>query len=218
MKKRLLPLLVCLALLCGLFSGCMGGGEDAEPSAVVTAPVQSAAAAASPEPTPAPDLKNGGAGETVSPAPATRAPTQEPQQTDGAPRCTVSIECSTLLSNLDSLASEKRALVPADGVILGEVSVELNEGDTVYDVLRRVCSENNIRLEASFTAAYNSAYIEGIANLYQLDCGTRSGWMYRVNGVYPNCGCSGYTLSSGDVIEWRYTCDLGYDIGGGGRA
>jgi hypothetical protein len=38
--------------------------------------------------------------------------------------------------------------------------------------------------------------------------------MYSVNGWYPNYGCSVYVLSKGDVIEWRYTCNMGSDIGG----
>ena len=49
--------------------------------------------------------------------------------------------------------------------------------------------------------------------MYEFDAGELSGWMYRVNGVFPNKGCSAYTLSDGDVVEWLYTCDLGKDIG-----
>ena len=64
------------------------------------------------------------------------------------------------------------------------------------------------------TPIYNSAYIEGIANLYEFDCGELSGWMYKVNGWFPNYGCSRYRLTEGDVVEWVYTCDLGNDVGG----
>ena len=39
--------------------------------------------------------------------------------------------------------------------------------------------------------------------------------MYKVNGWFPNYGCSRYSLKQGDVIEWVYTCDLGRDVGGG---
>ena len=60
---------------------------------------------------------------------------------------------------------------------------------------------------------YNSHYIEGINNLYEFDCGELSGWMYSVNGWYPNYGCSRYQVQDGDVIEWHYTCDLGEDLG-----
>ncbi len=130
--------------------------------------------------------------------------------------CTFSIECSTILNNLSDLDPDKRHLVPSDGVILPPTKVTFYEGESVYDVLQRVCKENNIHMESSWTPVYNSAYIEGINNLYEFDCGELSGWMYRVNGWYPNYGCSRYQLANGEVVEWRYTCDLGNDIGRNG--
>lgn len=128
--------------------------------------------------------------------------------------CTFSIECSTILNNLADLAQEKLEMVPSNGMILATTTVTFFEGESVYDVLQRVCKENGIHMEASWTPIYNSAYVEGINNLYEFDCGNESGWMYRVNGWYPNYGCSRYQLAQGDVVEWRYTCKgLGKDIG-----
>ena len=128
--------------------------------------------------------------------------------------CTFSIECSTILNNLDMLESEKLEMVPSNGVILSKTTVTFYEGESVFDVLQRLCKEKGIHMESSWTPIYNSAYIEGIHNLYEFDCGSLSGWMYRVNGWYPNYGCSRYQLADGDVVEWRYTCDLGNDVGG----
>lgn len=51
------------------------------------------------------------------------------------------------------------------------------------------------------------------AGLDEFSCGALSGWMYRVNGEFPNYGCSRYRLSDGDKIEWVYTCNLGKDVG-----
>ena len=128
--------------------------------------------------------------------------------------CTFSIECSTILNNLSDLDPEKLEMVPSDGVILKATTVTFYEGESVFDVLQRVCQENGIHMEASWTPIYNSAYVEGIHNLYEFDCGNESGWMYRVNGWYPNYGCSRYQLAQGDVVEWRYTCKgLGKDVG-----
>lgn len=129
--------------------------------------------------------------------------------------CTFSIECSTILNDLDQLDPDKLEMVPSSGTILATTTVIFYEGESVFDVLQRVCKENGIHMEASWTPIYNSAYVEGIHNLYEFDCGNLSGWMYRVNGWYPNYGCSRYQLQDGDVVEWRYTCDLGNDIGGG---
>ena len=127
--------------------------------------------------------------------------------------CTFSIECSTILNNLKDLDPDKRELIPSNGMILEPTTVTFYEGESVFDVLQRVCRENNIHMESSWTPIYNSAYIEGIHNLYEFDCGALSGWMYRVNGWYPNYGCSRYQLADGEVVEWRYTCDLGKDVG-----
>lgn len=130
--------------------------------------------------------------------------------------CTFSIECSTILNNLSDLDPDKLEMVPSNGVILPSTQVMFYEGESVFDVLQRVCRENDIHIEASWTPIYNSAYVEGIHNLYEFDCGNLSGWMYRVNGWYPNYGCSRYQLAQDDVVEWRYTCDLGRDVGGNG--
>ena len=128
--------------------------------------------------------------------------------------CTFSIECSTILNNLSDLDPKKLEMVPSDGVILKATTVTFYEGESVFDVLQRVCREKGIHMEASWTPIYNSAYVEGIHNLYEFDCGSESGWMYRVNGWYPNYGCSRYQLAQGDVVEWRYTCKgLGKDVG-----
>ena len=127
--------------------------------------------------------------------------------------CTFSIECSTILNNLADLDPDKRELVPSNGVILAPTKVTFYEGESVFDVLQRVCKEKGIHLESSWTPIYNSAYIEGIHNLYEFDCGELSGWMYRVDGWYPNYGCSRYQLKDGEKVEWRYTCDLGKDVG-----
>ena len=104
-------------------------------------------------------------------------------------------------------------LVPEDGWILEPVEVTFREGESVFNVLQRVCKQKKIHMEFMNTPIYNSAYIEGIANFYEFDVGELSGWMYKVNEWFPNYGCSRYRLNDGDVICWEYTCDLGADIG-----
>ena len=128
--------------------------------------------------------------------------------------CTLSINCSTILDNLDLCDPEKADLVPEDGWVLQPISVTFYEGESVFNVLQRVCKRQKIHMEFENTPIYNSAYIEGIHNLYEFDVGELSGWMYKVNEGCPNYGCSRYQLKDGDVIDWVYTCDLGDDVGG----
>lgn len=139
---------------------------------------------------------------------------QEQEIVDNTLKCSFSISCATVLDNMDILDKSKKEIIPDDGWILKPVTVNFNEGESVFDVLKQVCRDNKIQLEFSFTPIYNSAYIEGINNLYEFDCGSLSGWMYEVNDWFPNYGCSRYEVKNGDVIEWQYTCDLGGDIGG----
>lgn len=139
---------------------------------------------------------------------------QEQEITDNTLKCTFSIYCATVLDNMDRLDKSKKEIIPDDGWILKPVTVTFNEGESVFDVLKQVCRDNKIQLEFSMTPIYNSAYIEGINNLYEFDCGSLSGWMYKVNDWFPNYGCSRYEVNNGDVIEWLYTCNLGEDIGG----
>ena len=128
-------------------------------------------------------------------------------------KCTILIECSTVLDNMSRLKESKKEFVPQNGVILKETRVSFKSGETAFDVLRRVCQDNNIQLESSFTPAYGSYYVEGIGQIYQKDCGTKSGWLYSVNKSFPNKGSSSYVLKDGDRVEWHYTCDNGADVG-----
>lgn len=128
-------------------------------------------------------------------------------------QCTISINCGTLLKQKEKLKAGKENYVPEDGWILTEQSIELQEGSSVFDLLQAACRQNEIQMEYSSSPVYRTAYIEGIHQLYELDCGSGSGWMYRVNGEYPNYGASKYELKDGDQVEFLYTCDLGKDIG-----
>ncbi|MBQ3552512.1 MAG: DUF4430 domain-containing protein [Clostridia bacterium] len=128
-------------------------------------------------------------------------------------KCRISIDCTTILDNMDNLDPDKYEMVPEDGFILSPCEVSFTEGESLYDVLMNVTMEYGIHVESNFTPVYNSAYIEGIGNLYEFDCGELSGWTYIVNGEALNKGCSSYEVKAGDIIEWRYTCNLGRDIG-----
>jgi len=132
--------------------------------------------------------------------------------------CTLSVRCDTLLYNIKRLDKDKTELVPEDGVIFPETTVVFYDGESVFNVLLREMKRAGIHFAFRSTPLYNSVYIEGINNLYEFDCGDLSGWMYRVNGGFPNYGCSNFELKPGDAVELIYTCDLGRDIGGGDAA
>lgn len=129
--------------------------------------------------------------------------------------CTISISCKTILDNMSLCDPAKAKIVPEDGWILNSTAVPFTEGESVFDILQRVCQQKGIQMESKWVPIYNSAYIEGIDNLYDFDVGENSGWMYKVNGWFPNYGCSRYCVKSGNTIDFVYTCDQGNDVGGG---
>lgn len=164
---------------------------------------------------------------TTKPAttkPSTTAPTTQ-VTTEMKKYCTVIIKCNTIYDNLSKLKSGKKDFLPSNGVILNNVKVELNGGESAFDVIKKACEENvctdnckyckanGVQIEYTYTPAFNNYYIEGIHQIYEKDCGTQSGWMYSVNGVFPDVGTSSYSVSPGDVIVFSFTCNMGEDIG-----
>ena len=129
--------------------------------------------------------------------------------------CSLEIRCDTILSNLDQLVPSKGEYVPENGMILQKTNINFKEGESVFQILKRVCNDTGIQLEYSWTPLYDSYYIEGINHLYEFDFGSSSGWMYLVNDNLPNYGSSSYIVEAGDEIVWYYTCQgMESNIGG----
>lgn len=208
MKKGIIALLLALALL----SGCGYNDADMVPE---TEQTPQAAKTVAELPSPSPDIKPAKkeSEKAISPSTTPKAVEEAPApEASVAPEpvttCTLSVTCRSLLDNMDKLKEEKRQLVPPDGVIFAAQTVEFGEGESVFDILLREMQENKIHFEFTKTPMYDSAYIEGIGNLYEFDCGNLSGWMYRVNDISPTYGCSQYEVKEGDRIEFYYSCNL----------
>ncbi|NLN48923.1 MAG: DUF4430 domain-containing protein [Clostridiales bacterium] len=125
---------------------------------------------------------------------------------------TLSIDCRTILGNMDRLNKDKLDILPRDGIIFPQTKVEFEEGDSAFDILVKVLRENRLHIDFVHTPALDSSYIKGIGNIYEFDCGELSGWLYMVNGQLMSYGSSNYMPSAGDTVEWRYSCDLGSDL------
>lgn len=93
------------------------------------------------------------------------------------------------------------------GVILTKTKVEIQENDTVMSLTKRVLRANGIDYKGS------SGYIASIDGQGEKDKGPGSGWMYSVNGEFPDIGADSVDVYDGDYIKWLYTVDLGKDIG-----
>ena len=220
-KRGVLALL--LALLCLLGAGCSRQAGETVSQQETAAPTAStlitptAQISLPPEETVPPEgVTSDPAPERQTPPPSVPTPSSPPAPTpttEGAGTCSLTVRCDVLLDRLDELDPAVAALVPEDGILFAREEISFEEGETVFDLLQRELRQAGIHLEYTSPPAYQSAYVEGIGNLYEFDCGDLSGWTYRVNGAFPGYGSSRYSLSNGDVVEWVYTCDLGRDVG-----
>lgn len=138
--------------------------------------------------------------------------TPEPVEPTG-PVCTLEIRCDTVVDTSKLENPAVAPYVPVDGVILATTQFEFTPGESVFDVLLRATRSMGIHMEFRDDSLYSGKYIEGINYLYEMDGGPLSGWMYKVDGQFPNYGCAAYTVEPGDAIVWMYTCDLGLDVG-----
>ncbi|WP_455544041.1 DUF4430 domain-containing protein [Intestinibacter sp.] len=93
--------------------------------------------------------------------------------------------------------------------ILQDYEIKVAEGTTALEGLQIATKENKIQME--FTGSQKTAYVRGINNLYEFDKGAESGWLYRVNDVFPDKSAGATGLSDGDELYWLYTQDLGRD-------
>lgn len=82
--------------------------------------------------------------------------------------------------------------------------------DTAFSILQKTGLSYNY----NYHKTYKGVYVNTIEGLSEFDGGPYSGWMYRVNGVFPNHSASLHPIKAGDYVEWIYTRDLGKDIGG----
>ncbi len=122
----------------------------------------------------------------------------------------LTVECSTIPDS--GKYDESLSTVPADGIILATAQYDIISGSTVFELMSSALKSSQVQFDYTGNGVTESVYVKGIDNIYEYDYGDLSGWMYSVNGEYPQQACSEYTLSDGDVVVWSYTCDLGRDL------
>lgn len=126
---------------------------------------------------------------------------------------TFSADCKTVLGRMDDIDEvvNPASVIPADGVVIPACEVSVPEGGTAFDALTAAARAEKVRVD--YTGSSYGVYVSGIGYIYEFGFGSLSGWMYRVNGEFPNVSAGNYVLSEGDVVEFVYTCDLGADVG-----
>lgn len=126
------------------------------------------------------------------------------QTTSSEINCSITIECKSILDNMDDLKKGHESYVPKNGIMLDNYKATLKSKSTVYDLLKKACNDKGITYTAKDTMY--SVYIVGINNIDEKDCGKDSGWMYSVNGSFPNVSADSKRLKDGDKVVFTYTC------------
>ena len=87
-------------------------------------------------------------------------------------------------------------------------SFEVNQNNTVWDILQLVTKDTNGKISFSNPSGNYVDYVtyDGL-KLGEFTNGKLSGWMYTLNGTHPNLGVSEQFLNPGDRIVWHYTDD-----------
>ncbi|MBU3906136.1 DUF4430 domain-containing protein [Patescibacteria group bacterium] len=81
--------------------------------------------------------------------------------------------------------------------------IAIGDNDSVFEVLQKAVSENNIELNYKDYGGDMGVFIESI-NGKRNDFDSGYYWQYWVNGQYAKVGASSYELQNGDVVEWKY--------------
>lgn len=94
-------------------------------------------------------------------------------------------------------------------VFFRKQAIKIEPGETAFSLLEKT----NLSLDVDRHTQYG-VYVSGIEGLSEMDEGPESGWLYRVNGVFPSHSSALERVYENDYVEWLYTRDLGKDVGG----
>lgn len=108
------------------------------------------------------------------------------------------------------------------GDIVPLTKVPFKQGEKITHVTQRLLEHLGMRMsyigtldKDFYLGAIHDFEVDGVPydSMGEFDAGTGSGWMITQNGVFINMGASEFRVQDGDVIQWKYTCQLGADIG-----
>lgn len=129
----------------------------------------------------------------------------EAQHESTSPQNKISVKISVLGDDKHSSSYEGKIHTYKDRNLttwVDRTTITLERGDTVCDAIEKVLSLNGIPFSNP-----SGDYIESIKGLSEFTNGPYSGWMYLLNGKYPEVGISEQKVKNGDVIIFHYTDD-----------
>ena len=180
------------------------GTTPVEPTPVEPTPVEPTPVEPTPvEPTPVEPTP-------VEPTPVEPTPVEptpvEPTPVEPTPVEPTPVDPTPVDPNPETITVTFQLHTDTDAWILPTVVRDLPEGTTAFEVFKQVLAANGYTYDAK--GSYVRAVIapDG-TKVAELSKGQYSGWMYRVNGEFPDTYMGAYELEDGDVIEVFFTAD-----------
>ena len=141
----------------------------------------------------------------VEPTPVEPTPV-EPTPVEPTPVEPTPVEPTPVDPDPETITVTFQLHTDTDAWILPTVVRDLPEGTTAFEVFKQVLAANGYTYDAK--GSYVRAVIapDG-TKVAELSKGQYSGWMYRVNGEFPDTYMGAYELEDGDGIEVFFTAD-----------
>ena len=175
------------------------GTTPVEPTPVEPTPVEPTPVEPTPvEPTPVEPTP-------VEPTPVEPTPV-EPTPVEPTPVEPTPVEPTPVDPDPETITVTFQLHTDTEAWILPTLIRDLPEGTTAFEVFKQVLAVNGYTYDAK--GSYVRAVIapDG-TKVAELSKGQYSGWMYRVNGEFPDTYMGAYELEDGDVIEVLFTAD-----------
>ena len=142
----------------------------------------------------------------VDPTPIDPTPI-DPTPVDPAP-----IDPTPVDPNPETITVTFQLHTDTEAWILPTVVRDLPEGTTAFDVFKQVLAANGYTYDAK------GSYVQAVTapdgtKVAELSKGQYSGWMYRVNGEFPDTYMGASELEDGDGIEVFFTADYTKEAG-----
>lgn len=120
----------------------------------------------------------------------------------------IQIRCDEVAEAPEMLTDPALAeYIPDDGIAMARLKFIANEGDSVLQILEKICKNKNIEVKKT-----QDGLIDAIGYLKNGDCGQGSSWVYTVNGELMSDNPADCKVKDGDEIVWAFTLDGGKDI------
>ncbi|MBO6046654.1 MAG: DUF4430 domain-containing protein [Erysipelotrichaceae bacterium] len=86
--------------------------------------------------------------------------------------------------------------------VMAKGTIKVKKNKTVYYSLKKFCKQKKLTLKSRGYGP--TRYVYKIGSLQERQHGNLSGWMYSVNGKYPNKSCGSYKITKKCTVVWTY--------------